>query len=159
MVDLFLAGAGHCRLLRNLGDRFEDVTETAGMAGVEGTSLTGRWLDLDQDGDLDLYVIRHAAGGEGESTATLNLAFRNDGQPAPIPSRPQPTWSPKAVSPPDLPTDKGLSISFTPWTDAESAALGGGEAAHTEWRAWTLTRTVTWTWWPCQTTSAHGHLE
>lgn len=127
-VDLFLNGPGVGKLWRNRGDTFEDVTAAAGLVALEGLALTARWLDLDQDGDLDLYVVRHASNAEGGPGVT-NLAYRNDGEPAAIAGRPQPTWSPKAVAPPDLPAEQGLSLKFVAWPDAP--ALGAGEAPHT----------------------------
>lgn len=57
-VDLLLTGVGGNRLFRNLGGgRFEDVTKTAGVAGPPGAwSTAAAWVDVDNDGDLDLYV-------------------------------------------------------------------------------------------------------
>jgi hypothetical protein len=44
-------------LLRNRGDgRFEDVTEQAGLLVQTAATQTACWADLDNDGDLDLYV-------------------------------------------------------------------------------------------------------
>ena len=81
--------------------RFEDVTSRSGIAGPPAVSLTARWLDLDQDGDLDLYVVNHASAQEsgacfgGGSPAGLpNAAYRNDGKPPAIPGRPRPTGHP-----------------------------------------------------------------
>lgn len=57
-VDLWLGNDGVDFLYKNLGDgTFEDVTASAGVAGcVECYSSSGVWWDLDNDGDLDLYV-------------------------------------------------------------------------------------------------------
>ncbi|WP_221030659.1 VCBS repeat-containing protein [Actomonas aquatica] len=56
------------RLFRNLGDwRFEDVTTRAGLPLNEGEPGEKDWeqgasfADIDNDGDLDLYVCRYAA--------------------------------------------------------------------------------------------------
>ncbi|MBD5778889.1 VCBS repeat-containing protein [Pelagicoccus sp. NFK12] len=44
-------------LYLNLGDfRFEDATESAGVAGKEGFASGASFVDIDNDGDLDLYV-------------------------------------------------------------------------------------------------------
>ncbi len=135
-IDLFLTGVGSNRLLRNVGKRFEDVTERAGVAGQPAVSLTARWLDLDQDGDLDLYVVNHTFAGEadacfGEASVRglRNAAYRNDGRPAPVSGRPADNWAPMAVAPADLPATAGLSIAFTPWPEAD--ALLGDESPHT----------------------------
>ncbi len=51
---------GPNRLFRNLGERFEDVTEAAGVAGEAGDWSTGcGWFDFDNDGDLDLWVCNY----------------------------------------------------------------------------------------------------
>ncbi|MFN3648486.1 MAG: CRTAC1 family protein [Armatimonadota bacterium] len=66
-------------LYRNEGDgRFHDVTKAAGMAVSPGRSLGCRWVDLDADGALDLYVandmsenflFRNLGGGKFRETA------------------------------------------------------------------------------------------
>ena len=57
--DLFIACFGPDVLLRNKGDgTFEDVSARAGVAseGDRGWSTSAAFADLDQDGDLDLFV-------------------------------------------------------------------------------------------------------
>lgn len=57
------------RLYRNLGDwRFEDVTESAGVAGL-GYGMGAAVADYDGDGDSDLYVTNFGP----------DLLYRNDG--------------------------------------------------------------------------------
>ena len=60
--DLFLTRAfGGSRLYRNLGDfRFEDATREAGVAD-EAWDTGPAFADVDNDGDLDLYVCSHAS--------------------------------------------------------------------------------------------------
>ncbi len=56
-VDLFISAVGPNRLFRNVGGRFEDVTQQAGVAGGEQSwSSACSWLDYDNDGRLDLLV-------------------------------------------------------------------------------------------------------
>ena len=58
-VDVFLPrSTDGGRLYRNLGNfRFEDVTETAGIISHKERWTTGAsFVDVDNDGDLDLYV-------------------------------------------------------------------------------------------------------
>ena len=43
------------RLFRNDGDRFEEVTEQAGISGL-GDGLSATWWDFDSDGYPDIYV-------------------------------------------------------------------------------------------------------
>jgi len=58
--DLFIGAVGSNRLFRNLGDRFEDVTETSGVAGDAGTwSTSAGFFDYDNDSDLDLFVCNY----------------------------------------------------------------------------------------------------
>lgn len=50
------AQGGESRLFRNVGgERFEDVTESAGV-GFVGFGMAAAWGDYDNDNDLDLYV-------------------------------------------------------------------------------------------------------
>jgi tetratricopeptide (TPR) repeat protein len=135
-IDLFLTGVGGNRLYHRAEKGFEDVTEKAGIKASAALSLSARWLDLDQDGDLDLYVINYTDRDHADAALTdqptpglPNAAYRNDGKPAPISGRPPDNWAPPAVAPEDLPATAGLSIALTPWPDAE--ALLGGTGNHT----------------------------
>jgi len=59
-VDLFLTAVGENRLLRNLGERYEDVTQEAGVAGdPDEWSTSAAFFDYDNDGDLDLFVANY----------------------------------------------------------------------------------------------------
>ena len=66
----FAPGAGSVlRLMRHTGQRFEDVTEGAGLTMAAGAVRQPVWIDVDGDDDLDLFVaFRDRA----------NALFRND---------------------------------------------------------------------------------
>jgi tetratricopeptide (TPR) repeat protein len=58
--DLFVTRWRSYALYRNRGDgRFEDVTESAGLAGDRDWPTSSAFADLDGDGDLDLYVCHY----------------------------------------------------------------------------------------------------
>ena len=57
------------RIWRNDGGRFSDVTEAFGIGCVPFVRSVA-WIDLDEDGDLDLFLTRR-------SSASTNLVFEN----------------------------------------------------------------------------------
>ncbi|HVP00757.1 MAG TPA: CRTAC1 family protein [Bryobacteraceae bacterium] len=58
--DLFVTGLKSNKLYRNRGDgTFEDVTAAAGLGGELGFSIAAGWFDYDNDGLLDLFVVRY----------------------------------------------------------------------------------------------------
>jgi hypothetical protein len=136
LVDLFLTGVGDNRLLRNVGKKgFEDVTKAAGITPSKAVSLTARWMDIDQDGDIDLYVINTASADQADHAfgpkpppGSLNTIYRNDGKPSAVASRPPDNWAPLAVAG-ETPSTTGLSIVFTPW--GEGTPMQAGASAHT----------------------------
>jgi len=138
-VDLYITGLGDNRLLHNEdGKRFVDISSKLPAAGPKALSLTARWLDLDQDGDLDLYILNYCSAGDAEKAfhdpvepvaGLVNSVYRNDGRPEPIPGRPEPNWAPLAVAVSDIKARGGLSIALTPWTG--SPALSGTKSRHT----------------------------
>ena len=68
--DLLVTGYGRLVLLRNDGDwRFVDVTGESGLKAT-GFFAGACWGDVDQDGDLDLYVCRYVEFDEGVSSST-----------------------------------------------------------------------------------------
>ena len=96
-----------------------------------------RWLDLDQDGDLDLYVVNYCAAEHADKAfladqppppGLANSVYRNDGQPEPIPGSPAPAWAPLAVAWENVKSKSGLSLALVPWTGVEP--LLGGDAPH-----------------------------
>ena len=68
----FLTQVGSNELWRNLGGgKFENITDSAGVAVTERISVTASFADTDNDGDADLYVTTVRGG---------NLLFVNDGK-------------------------------------------------------------------------------
>jgi hypothetical protein len=60
LVDVFITGVGGNHLFRNKGGgKFEDVTAKAGVAGEGGWSTSAAWVDVDNDGLLDLFVCNY----------------------------------------------------------------------------------------------------
>lgn len=61
-TDLFVTGVRQNILYRNRGDgTFEDVSARAGAAGDGLWAVAAAWLDYDNDGCLDLFVVRYVA--------------------------------------------------------------------------------------------------
>ena len=75
----FTANQLENRLYRNKGGfQFEDITASAGVAGVGGWTTGVTTADVNADGLLDLYVCR--SGPEGTAPADLqNLLYINNG--------------------------------------------------------------------------------
>lgn len=118
--DLALAGPFGLKLFRNAdGKKFEDVTATAGFDKHPGVFLTASWIDLDQDGDLDLVAAKYAETLDatarqlrGEKLVGGRLVvFANAGvaPPAPKPGDPLPP----------------LSVAFKPVTEPEALVVRG----------------------------------
>jgi enediyne biosynthesis protein E4 len=73
LYDLFIPDGVESRLFHNEGNgRFMDVTEEAGLAGLDGVSV-GVFADYDNDGWKDLFVSR---------TFQPNQLFHNEGPDA-----------------------------------------------------------------------------
>jgi len=59
-VDLFVTGVRSNTLYRNRGDgTFENVTARAGLGGNGKWTVAAGWFDYDNDGLLDLFVVRY----------------------------------------------------------------------------------------------------
>ncbi|GAB6166119.1 hypothetical protein JCM19992_21190 [Thermostilla marina] len=59
-LDLFLNNYGHNVLYRNNGDgTFTDITSEAGVAGEETVGAGANFVDVDNDGLLDLYAANY----------------------------------------------------------------------------------------------------
>ena len=72
LPDVYITSPkGGNRLFRNLGDfKFEDVTESAGVADPSFWGTGASFVDIDNDGDLDLYACGYECP---------NKLFVNDG--------------------------------------------------------------------------------
>ena len=67
--DLFVTRWRSYALYHNLGQgRFEDATATAGLGGDRDWPTSAAWADLDNDGDLDLYVCHYLKWDECNPT-------------------------------------------------------------------------------------------
>jgi len=76
-MDLYVTAVGPNRLLANRQGRFEDVTETAGVAGgAKAWSTSAGFFDYDNDGDLDLFVCNYV---QWSRQIDLDLDFRLTG--------------------------------------------------------------------------------
>jgi tetratricopeptide (TPR) repeat protein len=82
LVDIYLTNGGPIMsrfepniLFHNRGDRFADITVSAGV-GNPGKGHGVGFADYDQDGDLDLYT---AVGGHYPGDLWANSLYRNEG--------------------------------------------------------------------------------
>jgi hypothetical protein len=83
LVGFAPGGGSVLRLYRNDGARFSDVTATAGLTVDSGAVRQPVWVDMDGDGDLDLFVAfrdranalyRNDSGRLTDVAATVGLA-------------------------------------------------------------------------------------
>jgi enediyne biosynthesis protein E4 len=93
--DLFVAGVHRNQLFRNDGSgRFDDVTESAKLLPRQQAeklwSVGAAWLDYDNDGDLDLFVVNYCkwqpeldpyCGAQREGWRTYCFPDRYEGLP------------------------------------------------------------------------------
>lgn len=75
--DLYLTSLYRNHLLRNLGGRFLEVTDSAGVGGDANTWSTSTvFFDYDGDGDLDLFVLNYV---QWSREVDLEIDFRLTG--------------------------------------------------------------------------------
>ncbi|MEO8352788.1 MAG: CRTAC1 family protein, partial [Chthoniobacteraceae bacterium] len=79
--DVLLTGIEGNRLFHNEGDgKFRDVTVEAGVAGSsDDWSTSAAWFDIDNDGDLDLFVCHYVAWSR-ESDLAINYQLAGIGR-------------------------------------------------------------------------------
>jgi tetratricopeptide (TPR) repeat protein len=89
--DIFVTRWRCYALYHNLGDgRFEDVTARAGLGGDRDWPSSAAWADLDNDGDLDLYVCHYLKWDEVNPPLCAHSHGRHNGycDPRLLPSLP-----------------------------------------------------------------------
>ncbi len=61
LADAFFTAVGGNHLFKNLGNgKFKEITTETGVGGVASEWSTGAaWIDIDNDGDLDLFVCNY----------------------------------------------------------------------------------------------------
>lgn len=84
-TDVFITTVGGGRLFHNDGGKFSDVTANAGVAGdSKDWSTAATFFDLDNDGDLDLFVANYVKWSreiDAEVGYKIDGATRAYGQP------------------------------------------------------------------------------
>jgi len=81
--DLFLLRAGGNRLLHQRADgRFEDVSVAAGIPMSSGIALSAAFVDVDHDGDLDIFAagaMKSSTSEKDQLPSVSNQLLRNNG--------------------------------------------------------------------------------
>ncbi|MCH2142107.1 MAG: CRTAC1 family protein [Phycisphaerales bacterium] len=84
-IDIYLAGLHKDRLYRNTGNGLEDVTQVAGLSALPPQwSTSPAFIDVDSDGDLDLFVPHYVQWSREKDLAlgfTINGTDRAYGPP------------------------------------------------------------------------------
>jgi hypothetical protein len=70
-------GSNH--LMRNDGSTFTEITSTAGVADEYGRGRTPMWVDYDNDGNLDLFVVNKDGREVNGEYKGYQQLFRNNG--------------------------------------------------------------------------------
>ncbi|MCM4157039.1 VCBS repeat-containing protein [Gramella sp. AN32] len=74
---LFTSNQGPEKLYRNLGDlKFEDITASSGLKDIEGFDAGISVVDINADGNLDIYICR---AGKYKDAHLTNLLYINNG--------------------------------------------------------------------------------
>lgn len=84
-ADLYVIAIGRGYLYHNRGDgTFEEVTEKAAVANSGGSGIGAVWLDVDNDGHLDLFVANYLT-----YDPNYQLYYNPDAYPGPLSYKPQ----------------------------------------------------------------------
>jgi len=90
--DLFIADQAYPQLFVATGQTFDDIAADGLFANQQmlPETVCGAWVDIDHDGDLDLYcgraggdVTSYEGPGGGKAVATPDVLWRNDGAGTP----------------------------------------------------------------------------
>ncbi|HMC26527.1 MAG TPA: VCBS repeat-containing protein, partial [Verrucomicrobiae bacterium] len=77
LPDVFVTGVGGNHLFHNLGGgKFQDVTTPSGLGGSNEWSTSASWVDIDNDGDLDLFVCNYVRWSK---EIDLEVGYKIDG--------------------------------------------------------------------------------
>jgi hypothetical protein len=79
LIDLITA-SNKLSLMENTGKGiFADVTGKSGLSQISGNITAAIWGDYNNDGHLDLYIVRHGSQEALESPGEQDLLFKNNG--------------------------------------------------------------------------------
>ena len=79
-LDLLLLRPGGARLLHQReGGSFEDVTGAAGVRSTPDLAVSAAFVDVDHDGDLDIFIAGGARSTDGGERPAPNQLLRNNG--------------------------------------------------------------------------------
>ena len=78
LIDVLITTVGGNHLFHNVGNgKFKDVTTSAGLADATNDwSTSAAWLDIDNDGDLDLFVCNYVRWSK---EIDLEVGYKIDG--------------------------------------------------------------------------------
>ncbi len=82
--DLYVTALGGGHLFRNDGGRFVDVTAVAKASGGDGWQTSAAWFDMENDGDLDLFLCQYVEWSAAiDRSQTYYLTGKDLGYDAP----------------------------------------------------------------------------
>jgi tetratricopeptide (TPR) repeat protein len=79
-LDLLLLRPGGARLLKQRENgSFEDTTDAAGLRSTPDLAVSAAFVDVDHDGDLDVFIAGGARSADGGDRPAPNQLLRNNG--------------------------------------------------------------------------------